>query len=161
MNVDPAAYTFDTIKETAEKWHSAGLTVVFTNGCFDLIHIGHIRYLKQARSLGDLLVIGVNTDDSITKLKGSGRPIMTLADRMEILLALRCVDIVVPFPEPTPTELIRQVRPDILVKGGDWPREKIAGREFVESYGGKTISLPFHKGSSTTSIIQRIRNDSL
>jgi rfaE bifunctional protein nucleotidyltransferase chain/domain len=133
------------------------MVIVFTNGCFDLIHTGHIRYLKQARELGDLLVVGVNTDESIRDLKGEDRPVTKLADRLEILLALRWVDAVVPFCEPTPTELIKRVRPHILVKGGDWPLEKIAGREIVESYGGKTVSLSLHEGASTTSILSRIR----
>jgi D-beta-D-heptose 7-phosphate kinase/D-beta-D-heptose 1-phosphate adenosyltransferase len=160
MIINPAVYTYDTIKETADKWRAAGLVVVFTNGCFDLIHTGHVRYLKQARELGDLLVVGVNTDESISAIKGEDRPVMKLADRLEILLALRWVDAVVPFSDSTPTELIRHVRPQILVKGGDWPLEKIAGREIVESYGGETVSLPFHDGTSTTAIINRIRSSS-
>lgn len=160
MIVEPAAYTFDTIGKTAVKWRDAGLVIVFTNGCFDLIHPGHVRYLRQARELGDLLVVGVNTDESVRDLKGEGRPVMKLADRIEVLLALRWVDAVVPFPESTPSKLIGQVRPHILVKGGDWPLERIAGREIVESYGGKTVSLSFHEGASTTSIIGRIRSSS-
>lgn len=160
MEIEPAAYTFDAIGKAAAKWRSDGLVIVFTNGCFDLIHTGHVRYLKEARELGDLLVVGVNTDGSIRELKGEDRPVMKLADRLELLLALRWVDAVVPFPEPTPTELIGQVRPHILVKGGDWPLDRIAGREIVESYGGRTVSLPFHEGTSTTSILDRIRSSS-
>jgi len=160
MIVEPAAYTFDSIGKTADRWREAGLVIVFTNGCFDLIHVGHVRYLKQARELGDLLVVGVNTDESIRNLKGKDRPVSKLADRLEVLLALRWVDAVVPFSESTPEELIGQVRPHVLVKGGDWPLEKIAGREFVESYGGRTVSLPFHEGTSTTSILDRIRSSS-
>lgn len=160
MIVDPSVYTFDAIGETADRWRAAGLVVVFTNGCFDIIHAGHVRYLKQARELGDLLVVGVNTDDSISRLKGDDRPVVGLSDRLEVLLALRWVDAVVPFSEPTPTELIRRVRPHILVKGGDWPVERIAGREIVQSYGGRIVSLPFHEGISTSSILDRIRSSS-
>ena len=158
MEIKPAVYTFDTIEQAAREWRAAGLVVVFTNGCFDLIHTGHIRYLKQARDLGDLLVVGVNSDESIRRLKGEGRPVTELADRLEILLALRCVDAVVPFSEPTPTDLIKLVHPHVLVKGGDWPLERIAGREIVESYDGKTVSLPYHEGVSTTSILGKIRS---
>ena len=135
-----------------------GLNLVFTNGCFDLIHTGHTRYLREARLLGDLLIVGVNTDESIREIKGSYRPIIHLEERLEVLLALRWVDAVVPFSEPTPVELIRRIRPGVLVKGGDWPPEKLAGREIVESYGGKIVSVPFHEGTSTTDIIRRIRS---
>jgi D-beta-D-heptose 7-phosphate kinase/D-beta-D-heptose 1-phosphate adenosyltransferase len=156
--VKPTVYTFDSIGKAAHTWRADGLSIVFTNGCFDLIHTGHIRYLKQASELGDLLVVGVNTDESVRRLKGENRPVMNLADRLEVLLALRWVDAVIPFSEPTPVELIRQVRPHILVKGGDWPLEKIAGRDIVESYGGQTVSLSFHEGASTTDIVNRIRS---
>jgi D-beta-D-heptose 7-phosphate kinase/D-beta-D-heptose 1-phosphate adenosyltransferase len=156
--VEPAVYTFDSIGDAAQTWRADGLVIVFTNGCFDLIHSGHIRYLRQARELGDLLIVGVNTDESVRSLKGENRPIMNLEERVEVLLAMRWVDAVVPFSESTPVELIEQVRPHILVKGGDWPLEEIAGRDIVESCGGKTVSLPFHEGASTTDIIKRIRS---
>ena len=135
-----------------------GLNLVFTNGCFDLIHTGHTRYLREARLLGDLLIVGVNTDESIREIKGPYRPVTRLEERLEVLLSLRWVDAVVPFSEPTPVELIRRIRPGVLVKGGDWPPEKLAGREIVESYGGKIVSVPFHEGTSTTDIIRRIRS---
>lgn len=157
MTIEPAVYTFSTIEKAAQEWRAAGMTIVFTNGCFDLIHAGHVRYLKEARQMGDILVVGVNSDESIRNLKGSERPIVLLPERLEVLLSLRWVDAAVPFHEPTPVELIRAVRPHILVKGGDWPPEKIAGREILEAYGGKTVSVPFHKGASTTDIIRRIR----
>jgi rfaE bifunctional protein nucleotidyltransferase chain/domain len=160
MNIEPAVYTFRSIGEAVDTWRSAGLSIVFTNGCFDLIHTGHTRYLKEARQLGDLLIVGVNTDESVRNLKGEGRPVTKLAERLEILLSLRWVDAVVPFAEPTPVELIGQIRPHFLVKGGDWPAEKIAGREIVECYGGKTVIVPFHEGASTTDIIRRIKNSS-
>lgn len=151
-------FTMDTIEEAAGAWRKAGSTIVFTNGCFDLIHPGHIRYLQQASELGDLLVVGVNTDESVTRLKGPGRPILKLEERCEVLLALRCVQAVVPFAEETPLELIRRVRPHVLVKGGDWAVDQIVGREVVQGDGGRVLSLPFHDGTSTTDIISRIRS---
>lgn len=149
----------DSIGDAAAAWRRSGWTVVFTNGCFDLIHPGHVRYLRQASDLGDLLVVGVNTDESVTALKGAGRPILNLDERCEVLLALRSVQAVVPFADETPLELIRRVRPDVLVKGGDWAVDQIVGREIVEADGGKVLSLPFHPGTSTTEIIRRIRYD--
>lgn len=151
-------YTMDTIGEASAAWRAAGLTVVFTNGCFDLIHPGHVRYLKEARAQGDLLVVGINTDGSVTGLKGPGRPILNLEERSEVLLELRSVDAVVPFAEETPLELIRRVRPHVLVKGGDWAVQDIVGREIVQADGGRVLSLPFHHGTSTTDIIRRIRS---
>jgi D-beta-D-heptose 7-phosphate kinase/D-beta-D-heptose 1-phosphate adenosyltransferase len=148
----------DTIGEASAAWRAAGLTVVFTNGCFDLIHPGHVRYLQEARAQGDLLVVGINTDGSVTGLKGPGRPILNLEERSEVLLELRSVDAVVPFAEETPLELIRRVRPHVLVKGGDWAVQDIVGREIVQADGGKVLSLPFHPGTSTTDIIRRIRS---
>lgn len=158
MNIQPLLYTLDSIRIAAEKWHNDGLTVVFTNGCFDIVHPGHVRYLHDARQLGDLLVLGINTDESVARLKGPTRPIMNLEDRSEVLLALRWVDAVVPFDDPTPLKLIEAVKPDVLVKGGDWPVEKIVGRDLVERAGGKVLSLPFHEGASTTEIVERIRS---
>ncbi len=158
MIPDPGLYKMDTIGAVAGAWREAGLTIVFTNGCFDLIHPGHVRYLQQARKQGDLLVVGINTDGSVAGLKGLGRPILNLAERSEVLLALRSVHAVVPFVEETPLELIRRVRPHVLVKGGDWAVEEIVGREIVQEDGGKVLSLPFHEGTSTTDIISRIRS---
>jgi D-beta-D-heptose 7-phosphate kinase/D-beta-D-heptose 1-phosphate adenosyltransferase len=148
----------DTIGEASAAWRAAGFTVVFTNGCFDLIHPGHVRYLQEARAQGDLLVVGINTDGSVTGLKGPGRPILNLEERSEVLLELRSVYAVVPFAEETPLELIRRVRPHVLVKGGDWAVQDIVGREIVQADGGKVLSLPFHRGTSTTDIIRRIRS---
>lgn len=130
--------------------------VVFTNGCFDILHVGHTRYLKDARALGDVLVVGLNSDASVRGLKGAERPIQTQADRGEILASLASVDFVVVFGESTPNTLIEQVKPDVLVKGGDWPVEKIEGHKFVLARGGEVKSLPFHPGHSTTSLIERI-----
>ena len=131
--------------------------VVFTNGCFDILHLGHTRYLEQAKKLGDVLVVGLNSDDSVRRLKGPGRPITPAHERSEMLAALRSVDYVCTFSEDTPLELIKKIKPDILVKGGDWPVEKIAGADFVQQSGGKVLSLPFVERHSTTDIIQRIR----
>jgi D-beta-D-heptose 7-phosphate kinase/D-beta-D-heptose 1-phosphate adenosyltransferase len=134
--------------------------VVFTNGCFDVLHIGHSRYLTQARALGDLLVVGLNSDRSVRALKGPARPIVPQSERRELLLALKAVDYVCIFDEETPLKLIQEVRPDILVKGGDWPVEKIVGHEFVASIGGRTMSLPYVEGNSTSDIIRRIQSGS-
>ncbi len=157
MKPTAGLYTMDTIGEASDAWREAGYSIVFTNGCFDLIHPGHVRYLQQARDQGDLLVLGINTDESVSRLKGPGRPILSLEERSEVLLALRCVHAIVPFAEETPLELIRRVRPHILVKGGDWAVEEIVGRDVVQANGGIVLSLPFHPGTSTTEIIRRIR----
>jgi len=133
-----------------------GLTVVFTNGCFDLLHRGHTRYLAQARALGDLLVVGLNSDASVRRLKGPARPIVPAEARAEVLAALAAVDYVTVFDEDTPADLIAALRPDVLVKGGDWPSEWIVGRETVEARGGSVRSLPYVPDSSTTELIARI-----
>lgn len=134
----------------------AGRRVVFTNGCFDILHVGHVRYLQDARALGDLLVVGINADASVKRLKGPERPIQFESDRAEILAGLAAVDYVVIFGEDTPLALIERIQPDVLVKGGDWPVEKIIGSSFVLGRGGDVRSLPFHPGHSTTSLIARI-----
>ena len=131
-------------------------TVIFTNGCFDILHVGHVRYLQEARALGDILVIGLNSDSSVKRLKGNERPVQQEQDRAEILAALLSVDYVCLFSEDTPLELIKKVHPNILVKGGDWAVEKIVGSDFVISHGGSVKSLPFHQGRSTTGIINKI-----
>ncbi len=133
-----------------------GRKVVFTNGCFDLLHIGHLRYLKDAKALGDVLVVGVNGDSSVKRLKGPERPILPLEERMEILSALECVDYVTSFEEATPLELISLLGPHVLVKGGDWTKGTVVGREIVEGAGGKVVILPFVEGNSTTSLIETI-----
>jgi D-glycero-beta-D-manno-heptose 1-phosphate adenylyltransferase len=133
--------------------------IVFTNGCFDLMHIGHTRYLQAARDLGDLLVVGVNSDDSVRALqKGPDRPIVPEAQRAEVLAALTAVDYVVVFQEPDPALLIGALQPDILVKGGDWPLDRIVGRDQVEARGGRVLTIPLVPAVSTTALIQRIRS---
>lgn len=135
----------------------AGRRVVFTNGCFDLLHAGHVRYLNEARSLGDLLVVGLNSDSSVRRLKGPGRPVTPENERAEILLALSAVDAVVLFSEETPLRVIEALSPDVLVKGGDWDLEAIVGREHVRSRGGEVRSIPLFEGRSTTALLERIR----
>ena len=134
----------------------AGRRVVFTNGCFDLLHPGHIRYLKQARALGDVLVVALNSDRSVRALKGDGRPILSESERAEVMAALDVVDYVTIFDEETPRDLIAALLPDVLVKGGDWSVDTIVGREEVEAAGGLVKSLAFIDGLSTTDVIQRI-----
>jgi len=136
-----------------------GRRIVFTNGCFDLMHIGHTRYLEAAKSLGHLLIVGVNTDASVRALnKAPDRPVVPEAQRAEVLAALGCVDYVVLFAEPDPGNLIAALQPDVLVKGGDWPPDQIVGREIVQARGGTVKSIPLVPGSSTTALIQRIRS---
>jgi D-beta-D-heptose 7-phosphate kinase/D-beta-D-heptose 1-phosphate adenosyltransferase len=135
----------------------AGKRVVFTNGCFDLLHPGHIRSLEEARTLGDVLIVGLNADASVRELKGAGRPVIPENERAEILAALECVDAVVIFNEPTPRETIARLLPDVLVKGGDWGSDKIVGREEVEAAGGRVVSVPVVSGYSTTEVLRKIR----
>lgn len=133
--------------------------IVFTNGCFDILHRGHAEYLQRAAQLGKTLIVGVNEDDSVRRLqKGAGRPFNALQDRMALLAALRCVDYVVPFAEDTPLRLIETIQPDHLVKGGDWSTDEIVGSDFVEANGGQVHSLTFRFNRSTTSLIERIQS---
>jgi D-beta-D-heptose 7-phosphate kinase/D-beta-D-heptose 1-phosphate adenosyltransferase len=136
---------------------AAGRRIVFTNGVFDLLHPGHVRYLHDARTLGDLLVIGLNADASVRRNKGPGRPINPQDERAEVLAALACVDAVVIFEEDTPADIIRLVQPDVLVKGADWAADAIVGRDTVESRGGRVVRLPVAQGHSTTAIVERVR----
>jgi len=133
-----------------------GKKIVFTNGCFDLIHTGHTRYLAKAKSLGDLLIVAVNSDSSVRMIKGEKRPINTQAERAETLAALESVDFVTIFDEPDPYKIISDLQPDVLVKGGDWPIEKIIGKDIVEARGGKVVNVPYVEGASTTGIIEKI-----
>jgi rfaE bifunctional protein nucleotidyltransferase chain/domain len=134
-----------------------GRRIVFTNGCFDLLHPGHIGSLEQARALGDALIVGLNSDASVRELKGAGRPVLPELERAEILAGLECVDAVVIFDELTPREVIARLLPDVLVKGGDWPGNQIVGREEVEAAGGRVVSVPVLPGYSTTEILRKIR----
>lgn len=136
--------------------------IVFTNGCFDILHRGHVAYLEEAATLGRSLVVGVNTDASVRRLeKGSDRPVNPLEDRMAILAALGCVSLVVPFDEDTPLELIERIKPDRLVKGGDWAPDRIVGADFVRARGGQVHSIPFRFERSTSDLLRRIRSSSV
>src|SRR4051812_4150396 len=134
-----------------------GRRLVFTNGCFDLLHVGHVRYLAEARRLGDALLVAINSDASVRALKGAGRPILGESERAEILAALSSVDFVTVFDDESPRSLISAVLPDVLVKGGDYQPDEIHGREEVERAGGRVLSLPFVEGASTTGIIERVK----
>ena len=140
----------------AEQLRSAGTRVVFTNGVFDLLHPGHVRYLQAARAEGDALIIGVNSDRSVRAIKGPTRPITPENERAEILAALECVTAAVVFDEDTPAEIIRRIQPDVLVKGADWAADAIVGRDTVEARGGRVVRMPTEQGWSTTSIVTAI-----
>jgi D-beta-D-heptose 7-phosphate kinase/D-beta-D-heptose 1-phosphate adenosyltransferase len=143
------------LRETHER-RQRGARLVFTNGCFDILHPGHVRYLQAARQLGEMLLVGLNSDASVRLLKGAGRPVADEKERATVLAALESVDYVVIFGEETPLRLITAVVPDVLVKGGDWPVEQIVGREVVQQAGGQVLAIPFVEGHSTTGIIERI-----
>lgn len=156
---DPAASKLCSREEAvrvASVLHAAGRRVVFTNGCFDLLHVGHIRYLQRARGLGDCLILGLNSDASVRRLKGARRPLIGEGDRAHVLAALACIDHVVLFDDDTPLDLIRAIRPDVLVKGGDYTREQVVGHEVVEEAGGRVELIPVVEGASTTRIVERI-----
>jgi D-beta-D-heptose 7-phosphate kinase/D-beta-D-heptose 1-phosphate adenosyltransferase len=146
-------------KTVIEGERRAGRRVVFTNGCFDLLHVGHVRYLEEARRKGDVLIVAVNADAAVRALKGAERPILPLDERLRILAALAAVDYVVPFEEPTPHALLRELRPDVLVKGGDYGVEGVVGREIVWEYGGEVCVVPATEGLSTSRTVERIRNE--
>jgi D-glycero-beta-D-manno-heptose 1-phosphate adenylyltransferase len=136
---------------------AAGQRIVFTNGVFDILHPGHVRYLPAARALGDRLIVGLNADESVRRNKGPGRPINPERERAELLAALECVDAVVLFSEETPDAIIRLVQPDVLVKGADWAEDRIVGRDTVEARGGKVVRMAIEEGFSTTTLVERIR----
>lgn len=138
------------------EWKDNRRRVVFTNGCFDLLHPGHVRLLEQARALGDVLVVGLNSDGSLQRLKGPGRPLVPERERAEVMAALEAVDAVTVFDEPTPRELVAALVPDILVKGGDWGEDEIVGREEVEAAGGRVVRIPLLEGYSTSQLIAKI-----
>lgn len=146
----------DEFKNLRAKFSKDGKKVVFTNGCFDILHRGHAAYLEQAKSLGDFLVVGVNSDESVRKLKGEGRPVNNENDRAYLLEMLKPVDFVIIFNEETPYELIKSINPDFLVKGGDWKEDEIVGSDIVRKNGGKVMSLKFIDNYSTTGIMKKI-----
>lgn len=149
--------TLDRLLQRITTHQQAGEVIVFTNGCFDLLHIGHTRYLDEAKQLGERLVVGINSDESVRQLaKGANRPIVPDAQRAEVIAALECVDYVILFDEPDPLNLIKAIQPNVLVKGGDWTPERIVGKDFVEERGGCVRTIPLVPDISTTTIIQRI-----
>jgi D-beta-D-heptose 7-phosphate kinase/D-beta-D-heptose 1-phosphate adenosyltransferase len=150
--------TFTDLAAFITRLRAAGKTIVFTNGVFDLLHPGHVRYLQHARTLGDALIVGVNSDRSVRSNKGPGRPITAEAERVELLEALACVDAVVVFDEDTPHDIISAVQPDVLVKGADWAEDAIVGRDTVETRGGRVVRVPIEAGYSTTAILAKIRS---
>jgi len=152
-----ATSSWDEAARLADASRRDGGTVVFTNGVFDLLHPGHVRYLQEARDLGTLLIVGINSDRSVRGNKGPGRPVTPEHERAEVLLALASVDAVVIFDEPTPHEVIARVQPDVLVKGEDWGHDAIVGRDIVEARGGRVVRLPLAPGLSTTELIRRVR----
>jgi D-beta-D-heptose 7-phosphate kinase/D-beta-D-heptose 1-phosphate adenosyltransferase len=146
----------ETERSILQNWRSTGERVVFTNGVFDLLHRGHVEYLEEARALGDRLVVGLNTDASVRRLKGSRRPLVPETERAVVLAALECVDLVVPFEDDTPAKLIEAVTPEVLVKGGDYRPDQIVGREWVEAHGGRVVAVPYRPGLSTSALVERI-----
>jgi rfaE bifunctional protein nucleotidyltransferase chain/domain len=153
----PTLLTLSDASAFAARLRAVGQRVVFTNGVFDLLHAGHVRYLRAARAEGDALIVGVNSDRSVRANKGPDRPVTPDAERAEILAALACVDAVVIFDAETPAEVIRAVQPDVLVKGADWPADQIVGRDTVEARGGRVVRMPVERGYSTTAILERIK----
>ena len=147
------------IIQEIEKEKKQGKRIVFTNGCFDIIHVGHVTYLTKAKELGDILVIGLNSDSSVKKLKGPSRPINNQKDRELVLAALRFVDYILIFEEETPLNLIKSLSPDIIVKGGDYKEEEVVGGKYIINKGGKVIIIPFVEGKSTTNIINKMKSD--
>ena len=146
------------LEKIVTNYRATNKKIVFTNGCFDLLHIGHITYLEEAKKLGDILIVGINTDESVKKLKGPARPIQNENDRCEILAALKAVDHTILFSEETPLNLIMKIKPAVLVKGGDWKPEQIVGSDFVLANGGSVKSLNFVTGKSTTAIVEKSKS---
>jgi D-beta-D-heptose 7-phosphate kinase / D-beta-D-heptose 1-phosphate adenosyltransferase len=155
--VDPASRILDRAALVARYGRPRAERVVFTNGCFDILHRGHVEYLHAARALGDRLIVGVNTDASVRRLKGADRPVVHEDDRAYVLAGLACIDAVTHFDEDTPAALIAALLPDVLVKGGDYAPEAVVGRDSVEAAGGRLVIIPFVAGRSTTGILQRLR----
>ncbi len=149
-------YKKDDLVQTAGKLQKAGKCIVFTNGCFDILHVGHVRYLTAAKSEGDVLVVGLNSDISVKTIKGEKRPIVSQDQRAEVLAGLSCVDYITFFDHPNPLKLIQALKPDVLVKGDDWPEDRIIGADFVKSKGGRVVRVPVVSGASTSKIIKKI-----
>lgn len=157
MTVSGKVKSLDDLKRIADQARRDGKTVVLTNGCFDLLHRGHVHILREAKALGDILIVAINSDRSVRAIKGPSRPVLSESDRTELLAAMEMVDYVALFDEPDPYDLIAAVRPNVLVKGGDWGSDQIVGADIVKRNGGKVAVIPYLKGFSTTEIIERIR----
>lgn len=154
---DPKIKSLRELLPVRRALEKKGKTVVFTNGCFDLLHAGHVRLFRKAREHGDVLVVAINTDASVRRLKGPTRPVFTLRERLEILSAFADIDYVTWFAEPTPRNIVAALLPDVLVKGGDWGPDRVVGRAEVEAAGGKVVIVPYLRGHSSTSLIDRIK----
>ncbi len=146
----------EKLKKTVNSLKKAGKKVVFTNGCYDLLHVGHIRLLQSARKKGDILIVAINSDTSVRRIKGDKRPLVNQKERAETLAALECIDIVTVFNEDDPFNIIKDIMPDILVKGGDWPLDKIIGSDIVIKNGGKVMNIKYQAGKSTTNLVGRV-----
>jgi len=147
----------ETLRNKLEELRNKGKKIAFTNGCFDILHVGHVRYLREAKKTADVLVLALNSDSSVRLIKGEERPLVPENERAEVLAALEFVDFVTIFKELTPLELINYLKPDILIKGGDWPEEKVVGREEVKKWGGRVAIIPEVEGKSTTNIVEKIK----
>ena len=145
-----------TLKENLDMLRKEGKKIAFTNGCFDILHVGHVRYLKEARKTADVLVLALNSDSSVQTIKGPKRPLVPEKERAEVLAALECIDFITIFPEPTPLELICLLRPDVLIKGGDWAEEQVVGRKEIRQWGGRVEIIPEVAGKSTTNIVDKV-----
>ncbi len=148
--------TRGVLQKKLEELRKQGKKIAFTNGCFDILHVGHVRYLREAKKTADVLVLALNSDSSVRSIKGEKRPLVSEQERAEVLAALEFIDFVTIFPELTPLELINYLKPDILIKGGDWPEEKVVGREEVKQWGGRVSIIPEVKGKSTTNVVDKI-----
>jgi rfaE bifunctional protein nucleotidyltransferase chain/domain len=146
------------LKDQLDVLRKEGKKIAFTNGCFDILHVGHVRYLQEARKTADILILALNSDSSVRAIKGEKRPLVCETERAEVLAALQCIDFVTIFPELTPLELINYLKPDILLKGGDWPEDQVIGRNEVKTWGGKVTIIPEVAGKSTTNIVDKIIN---
>ena len=147
----------NTLKNNLEVLRKEGKKIAFTNGCFDILHVGHVRYLREAKKAGDILVLALNSDSSVRAIKGEERPLICEEERAEVLAALEFVDFITIFPESTPLELINHLKPDILIKGGDWAEDKVVGRDEVKKWGGHVAIIPEVEGKSTTNIVEKIK----
>ncbi len=146
----------ESLRTKLDGLRTQGKKIAFTNGCFDILHVGHVRYLREAKKTADILVLALNSDSSVRAIKGEKRPLVTESERAEVLAALEFIDFVTIFPELTPLELINFLKPDVLIKGGDWPEEKVVGREEVRQWGGRVAIIPEVEGKSTTNVVEKI-----